>query len=209
VAGWTDDEALIVVGLFMALKGVLVGVIQPSLGNVVEHIRKGTLDFLLLKPVDAQFLLSTSKLDLARIVDVLAGLGLSAWALARTDATPGVRDLGLALLVLACALATLYALWIMVVSLAFYVVKIDNLSYLIVSTFDAARWPSSVFRGALAFVFTFVIPLALMTTYPALALLGRIRAVEVTTAVVVALAFLVLSRAVWLRSVRAYTGAGG
>jgi len=101
VAGWTADEALIVVGLFMALKGVLVGVIQPSLGNVVEHIRKGTLDFLLLKPVDAQFLLSTSKLDLARIVDVLAGLGLSAWALARTDATPGVRDLGLALLVLA------------------------------------------------------------------------------------------------------------
>ncbi len=209
VAGWTADEALIVVGLFLSLKGVLVGVIQPSLGNVVEHIRKGTLDFLLLKPVDAQFLLSTSKLDLARVVDVLAGFSLSAWALVRTGAEPGLRDLGLALLVLVCALAILYALWIMVVSLAFHVVKIDNLSYLIVSTFDAARWPSSVFRGALAFVFTFVIPLALMTTYPALALLGRIRALEVTTAVVVALAFLVLSRAVWLRSVRAYTGAGG
>ena len=209
VAGWTADESLIVVGLFMALKGVLVGVIQPSLGNVVEHIRKGTLYFLLLKPVDAQFLLSTSKLDLARVVYVIAGLAVSSWALARTGAAPGARDLGLALLVLACALAILYALWIMVVSLAFYVVKIDNLSYLIVSTFDAARWPSSVFRGALAFVFTFVIPLALMTTYPALALLGRIRAAEITTAVVVALAFLVLSRAVWLRSVRAYTGAGG
>jgi ABC-2 type transport system permease protein len=209
VAGWTAHEALIVVGLFMALKGVLVGVIQPSLSNVVEHIRKGTLDFLLLKPVDAQFLLSTSKLDLARVVDVLAGLSLSAWALLQTRANPDLTDLALAWLVLGCALAILYALWIMVVSLAFYVVKIDNLSYLIVSTFDAARWPASVFRGALAFVFTYVIPLALMTTYPALALLGRIRLVEVTTAVVVALAFLVLSRAVWLRSVRAYTGAGG
>lgn len=209
VAGWTAHEALIVVGFFMALKGVLVGVIQPSLSNVVEHIRKGTLDFLLLKPVDAQFLLSTSKLDLARVVDVLAGLTLSGWALSQTHAAPGLRELGLACLVLGCALAILYALWIMVVSLSFYVVKIDNLSYLIVSTFDAARWPSSVFRGALAFVFTFVIPLALMTTYPALALLGKIHLGEVATAVGVALFFLVLSRGVWLRSVKAYTGAGG
>ncbi|MFT3922773.1 MAG: ABC-2 family transporter protein [Myxococcales bacterium] len=209
VAGWTAHEALIVVGFFMALKGVLVGVIQPSLGNVVEHIRKGTLDFLLLKPVDAQFLLSTSKLELARVVDVAAGLSLTGWALAHTRGAPGLREFGLAGLVLLCALAILYALWILVVSLAFYVVKIDNLSYLIVSTFDAARWPSSVFRGVLAFVFTFVIPLALMTTYPALALLGRLHGREVGIAVGVALFFLVLSRGVWLRSIRAYTGAGG
>ncbi|HVZ37559.1 MAG TPA: ABC-2 family transporter protein, partial [Polyangiaceae bacterium] len=88
-------------------------------------------------------------------------------------------------------------------------VKIDNLSYLIVSTFDAARWPSSVFRGALAVLFTFVVPLALMTTYPALALLGRITAAQVGTSLAVALGFLYLSRRVWLRSVRSYTGAGG
>jgi ABC-2 type transport system permease protein len=209
VAGWSAYEALTVVGFFMALKGVLVGVIQPSLGNVVEHIRKGTLDFLLLKPADAQFLLSTSKLELARFVDVAAGLGLAGWALARTHAAPSPTDLALSGFILLCALAILYAMWIMVVSLAFYVVKIDNLSYLIVSTFDAARWPSSVFRGLLSFVFTFVIPLSLMTTYPALALLGRIHASEIATALGVAVGFLLLSRAVWLRSIRAYTGAGG
>jgi ABC-2 type transport system permease protein len=95
------------------------------------------------------------------------------------------------------------------VSLAFKVVKIDNLSYLIVSTFDAARWPSSVFRGALSFVFTFVVPLALMTTYPALALLGRLDLAQGGTSVAVAAAFLIGSRLVWLRSVRSYTGAGG
>ena len=31
-----------------------------------------------------------------------------------------------------------------------------------------------MFRGALRFVFTFVFPMALLTTYPALALLGRL-----------------------------------
>ena len=209
VAGWTAHEALVVVGFFLALKGVLVGVIQPSLGNVVEHIRKGTLDFLLIKPVDAQFLLSTSKLDLARGTDVLSGFALAGWALAQTDAHPGALDVALALGILLCALAILYAIWILVVSLAFHVVKIDNLSYLIVSTFDAARWPSSVFRGALAFVFTFIVPLALMTTYPALALLGRLTIKDVGVTLLVALVFLFASRRVWLRSVRSYTGAGG
>jgi ABC-2 type transport system permease protein len=209
VAGWRSEEALVVVGFFMALKGVLVGVIQPALGNVVEHIRKGTLDFLLLKPADAQFLLSTSKLDLARATDVISGLALSAWAVHHAGYLPSVGHVALTLLLLLSALVILYAIWILVVSLSFHVVKIDNLSYLIVSTFDAARWPSSVFRGVLAFIFTFVVPLGLMTTYPALALLGRIRALEVLTALGVAAAFLGVSRWVWLRSLRAYTGAGG
>jgi ABC-2 type transport system permease protein len=209
VAGWTAHEALLVAGFFIALKGVLQGVIQPSLTSVVEHIRKGTLDFLLLKPADAQFLLSTAKLDLAHVVDVMAGLGLVGWAYAQSGQRLSAGSVALAMLILVCAVAILYAIWILVVSLAFKVVKIDNLSYLIVSTFDAARWPSSVFRGALSIVFTFVIPLALMTTYPALALLDRLAPTQVLTSVLVAIGFLALSRAVWLRSVRSYTGAGG
>jgi ABC-2 type transport system permease protein len=209
VAGWSAHEALLVVGFFMALKGILMGAIQPSLGNVVEHIRKGTLDFLLLKPADAQFLLSTSKLDLARGTDVLSGFVLIGWALSRVGPLPAAHYMALALLVFACALLILYAMWILVVSLAFHVVKIDNLSHLIVSTFDAARWPSSVFRGALSVLFTFVVPLALMTTYPALALRGRITVTQVLTSLGVAAVFLLLSRHVWLRSVRSYTGAGG
>lgn len=209
VAGWSENEALVVAGFFMALKGVLQGAIQPALGNVVEHVRKGTLDFLLLKPVDAQFMLSTSKLDLARSIDVVVGFGLAAYATYAAGARPNVVQIALALLIVICAVAILYSIWILVVSLSFRVVKVDNLSHLITSVFDAARFPASVFRGALAFLFTFIVPLALMTTYPALALLGKLDAQHVSTALFVALAFLVVSRRVWLRSVRFYTGAGG
>lgn len=209
VAGWSAYEALLVSGFFIMLKGVLQGAIQPALTNVVEHIRKGTLDFLLLKPVDAQFLLSTSKLELSHGIDLLSGLGIVVWALAKLHLTPAPLHIALALVVVLCAVVILYAIWILVVSLAFRVVKIDNLSYLIVSTFDAARWPSSVFRGALSFVFTFIVPLALMTTYPALALLGRLTASQALTSLGVAAAFLLGSRWVWLQSVRSYTGAGG
>jgi ABC-2 type transport system permease protein len=208
VNGWNAYEMLVVVGFFSMHKGLLASVIQPSLNQAVEHIRKGTLDFLLLKPADAQFMLSTSKLELAHLTDVLAGVLMIAWALAHLPGvTPSVTDILFACLLFLCGLLILYALWIMVVSLAFRVVKVDNLSYLFVSLFEAARWPASIFRGALSLFFTFVIPLALMTTYPALAVLGRAELKHFLIAAAVACGLLLLSRYVWQRSIRSYTSA--
>ena len=52
--------------------------------------------------------------------------------------------------------------------------RLDNLMYLLGAIFDTARWPVQVFRGVWRFVFTFVIPVAVMTTFPAMALLGTL-----------------------------------
>jgi ABC-2 type transport system permease protein len=209
VAGWTWPEALLVVGWFTLLKGVLDGAVQPALANVVEHIRKGTLDFLLIKPVDAQFMVSTSRFELYRGSDVVGGVVLLGWALHRLHRAPSVGGVATALLLLVGAVVILYSIWILVVSLAFFVVKVDNLTYLFSSIYDAARWPSQIFRGVLAFVFTFVIPLALMTTYPALALLGRLSLARGVGAVLTAAVFAFVARRVWLFAVGRYTSAGG
>jgi ABC-2 type transport system permease protein len=209
VAGWSWAEALVVVAWFNVLKGVLNSVIQPSLTQVVEHIRKGTLDFVLIKPADAQFLVSTARFELMQLADSVAGLVILGYALTILEHLPSAVDVAATVLLLFCAMAILYAIWILVVSLAFVFVKVDNLSYLFLSIYDAARWPASVFRGGFALLFTFVLPLALMTTYPALAVLGRIEAVQVVTPIGVAAAFLVAARLVWLRAIRRYTSAGG
>jgi ABC-2 type transport system permease protein len=209
VAGWTWPEALIVVAWFTLLKGVLDGAIQPALINVVEHIRKGTLDFLLLKPVDAQFMVSTSRFEIWKGTDVVGGLALLVYALRTLGRWPSVFGALTAVMLLAGAVLILYSIWILVVSLAFYVVKVDNLSYLFGSIYDAARWPSSIFRGFLALVFTFVIPLALMTTYPALALLGKLAPARAIAALGGAVVFAWVARVVWTRAIGHYTSAGG
>jgi ABC-2 type transport system permease protein len=207
VAGWSFEEALVVIGWFTLVKGVLEGAVNPSLTIVVEHIRKGTLDFVLLKPADAQFLVSTARFMPWRAVDLLAGLAIFAVAFVRMGRAPSAAAVAAALLLLGCASLVLYSLWILVISAAFHVVKIDNLSYLFSSIFDAARWPVSVFRGVLRFVFTFVIPLALMTSYPALALLGKLDATLAAQALGGAVGFALLARVVWLRSIARYTSA--
>ena len=207
VAGWSFEEALLVVGWFTLLEAILEGAINPSLTAVVEHIRKGTLDFVLLKPADAQFLVSTARFEPWRSTNVITALVLWSFAFVRMGRLPSLPGSLAAVLLLLVATSVLYSLWILTVSVAFYVVKIDNLTNLFNSIFDAARWPVQVFRGLMRWVFTFIIPLALMTTYPAQAMLGRLPLTALAWSVVGAGAFAWLSRRIWLSSIAHYTSA--
>ena len=207
VAGWTFPEMLVVLGWFVALKGVLEGTLSPSLMQVVEHVRKGTLDFVLLKPVDAQLLVSLAKIEPGRVID-LAGAGfIFAYAFRHLGHGPAFAHILLAAALLCAAVLVLYSIAILVVSIAFIAVRVDNLLYLFQSVFDVARWPNSVFRGTLAMIFTYVLPLALMTTYPALALLGKLTLRTAAGALLGSVAFAGVARMIWISSIRRYTSA--
>jgi|CZKU01.1.fsa_nt_gi ABC-2 type transport system permease protein len=209
IAGWSFGEALMVTGWFTFLEGVLDGAINPSVADVVDHVRKGTLDFVLLKPADAQFLVSTTRLQPWRATNVLSAVAIFAWGFHLLGRAPTPGAVGLATLSMLAAVAVLYSLKTLAVSAAFYFVRVDNLTHLFDSVFDAARWPSNIFRGVVSVVFTFVIPLALMTTYPAEALLGSLPIRSLFGALGGAVVALTLSRAVWNRAIAHYTSAGG
>jgi ABC-2 type transport system permease protein len=87
------------------------------------------------------------------------------------------------------------------------VVRLDNLVYLFGAVFDFARWPVTVFKGFFRLFFTFVIPLGVMTTYPAQALLGTLSAQTAVASIGGSLLFSLLARAVWTRALGRYTSA--
>jgi ABC-2 type transport system permease protein len=209
IPGWSFGEALVVMGWFTFLQGVLEGAINPSLATVVDHVRKGTLDFVLLKPADAQFLVSTARFQPWRSVNVLTAVAIFGWAFHLLGRPPSADAIALAGVAMLAAVAVLYSLWMLAVSAAFYFVRIDNLSQLLNAVFDAARWPVSVFGKGVRFVLTFVVPLALMTTYPAEALLGRLSGLTLLASIAGAAAALAVTRLVWRTSLARYTSAGG
>ncbi len=205
--GWDFPSALIVIGWFTSLRGLLEGAINPALIEVVDRIRTGEFDFVLLKPADTQFLVSTARFEPWKLVDVCGGVGLVVYALIRLHHMPSPADILLALAMLMTAAMVLYSLWILVLATAFWVVRVDNLTFLFTSVFDAARWPVQVFRGAWRFLFTFVIPLAMMTTYPAMAILGSLDARTALYSFAGALAFSLLARLLWRSAIGHYTSA--
>ncbi len=207
IGGWTYESALVVVGWFTLLKGLLDGAVNPSLTAVVDQIRTGTLDFVLIKPADAQFLVSTARFEPWKIIDVVAALGIEAWAFIALGRWPAPSGVLLAFGLLAVAVVVLYSVWILVIAAAFWVVRLDNLAYLFNSLFDFARWPVTIFRGIYRLVFTFVIPLAVMTTYPAQALLGTLTRATTASSLLGSLVFIVAARLVWTRAISHYTSA--
>lgn len=207
VAGWDFPSALVVIGWFIILRAVLEGAITPSLVETVERIRTGSFDYVLLKPADPQFLVSTSRLSPWRIVDLLGGIALVIYAFAELGRAPAVVDVAAGLLLLISGAAVMYSLWIMAAAASFWVVRLDNLTYLLGAVFDTARWPVHVFRGAWRVVFTFVLPLALMTTYPAMAILGTLDLATGLGCLGGALVLLAISRGLWRIAIRSYTSA--
>jgi ABC-2 type transport system permease protein len=207
VAGWDFPSALVVIAWFTVLRGLLDGAINPSLIGVVEKIRTGEFDYLLLKPADAQFLVSTARYEPWKVIDILGGIGLAVVAFAMMGRVPAPGDVALCALLLLAGALVLYSLWILIISASFWVIRLDNLVYLFMAVFDAARWPIAVFRGFWRVLFTLIIPLALMTTFPAMAVLGTLQARTALFGLGGAILFAAIARVLWRRAIGSYTSA--
>jgi ABC-2 type transport system permease protein len=207
VAGWSFAEALVVVGVFTLLQALMEGAMNPSFASVVEHVRKGTMDHVLMKPVDAQFLVSTARLHPWRAVNLLTATAMFVVAFRELGRAPSLAEVGAAVLLLAAAVVILHALSTLAMCTVFYAVRTDNLTDVFSAVFDAARWPASVFRGAARVVLTFVVPLGLMTTVPAQALLGALDGRTAAIALGEAALLAALARVAWGRALRRYTSA--
>ncbi|HEU5013450.1 MAG TPA: ABC-2 family transporter protein [Roseiflexaceae bacterium] len=206
IGGWSYREATVVVGLFTLVQGFIGCFLQPNLNKIAETVRLGTMDFTLLKPIDAQFYVSTRNVNVFRLVDVCVGLIVITWAV---SGLPGVTLFGLvvgALLVMA-ALTMVYAVWFMLATTAFWFVKVENATELFLGLFRAGQFPVTALPGWVRFFFTFVIPVAFITTVPAEAIVGRLVPTNVLVALVVAAVLLLLSRWFWFFAIRNYTSA--
>ncbi len=206
VLGWTAPELTLVTGLFFFVQALLTGVVEPNLGEVVEAVRSGSFDFLLLKPVDPQLLASVRRIAPARIWDLLAATGLVGWSLSRLP-PPAPLDVLAAAVTLLSGLSALYGVWLLAICASFWFVRVDNLRYLLWAVSDAGRWPLSVFGPAVRTALVLVVPIGVATTFPALALRGEWTAPLVAGAVGVGAAFALGSRWVWTRALASYTSA--
>lgn len=207
VAGWDFPSALVVIAYFTGVKAVLEGIVSPSFVDLVERIRSGSFDYVLLKPVDAQVVMSASRFEPWQVFDLLFALGIIVYAFVERGAPPAPGDVGLGILMFFAGVLAMYSLWIACASLSFWVVRLDNLTFLLSSIYDTARWPVQVFPALWRAVFTFVVPVALMTTYPAMALLGRLELRSVLAVIGGAVVMLAIARAVWTAAIRNYTSA--
>ena len=212
LGGWSWSGALVVLGLYTLLDGFTTCVLQPNLSRIVNHVQTGTLDYVLLKPIDSQFWLSARTVSPWGLPGILAGFGLIVWALLNRgpgapSGLPAAGPVLLSLALLLAALVILYSLWFVLAALSIWFVKVWNATEVLRYTLVAGRYPVSAYPPALRLLFTFVLPVAFLTTVPAEALLGRGSAIWALGSLLAAGLCLAGSRLLWRHAQRFYTSA--
>ncbi|WP_214110733.1 ABC transporter permease [Acrocarpospora catenulata] len=207
ILDWTFPEALTVLGMFFLMNGLRQFLVSPNLRQMAEHIRLGTLDYLLLKPASPQFLVSLRRFNPVLWPDLVLGLATAVTGAILYNGPPGVALLLLFAVTLIAAVLIVYALGLTLLSLLVWTVQADGLDDLITAVFEVGRFPVDFYGGFVARLFTFVLPVALLTTLPALALLSRLSLAGAGIAMAVAVIGLVLSSLLWRIALRSYAGA--
>lgn len=203
--GWTWEEALVVLGVFTLLQGFSTTFLAPNLNQIVKQVQQGTLDFVLLKPISSQFWLSTRTVSPWGIPDLIFGFVLIGYAGNRLGIPASAYALSSVPLLF--GFLSLYSLWFMLGATSIWFVKIYNVTEVLRGLVEAGRYPMAAYPIAYRFFFTFVIPVAFLTTVPAETLLRRVEPSWILGSGLLAIFLLFVSRAFWRFALRFYTSA--
>ncbi len=207
LGGWQPAELLALVGVYQIVGGLINTVINPSMQRFMEDVRKGTLDFALTKPEDAQLLVSVRVFHIWRSTEIAIGLAVLLVALVRLGERVGAAQALLFGAALLCGTAIVYSFWLILATFSFWFVKVENILVIFRSMYQAGRWPVGIYPQWLRVTLTFIVPVAFAVTVPAEGLVGRLDLRALLQAVGLAAGLLLLSRLFWRVGLRAYSGA--
>jgi ABC-2 type transport system permease protein len=172
IAGWSQYEFFVFIATTILVNSLVEGLFMANAEELSELTRTGGLDFALLKPIDAQFLLSLQKIYWSALGKLILALGLLAYSLPRID---GLRITPLQ--------AVLYPLYIVLGTLILYSVMIALAATSIwlgrnQSLYDFwfyltnfSRYPMEIYDGPyglpLRHIFTFIVPILVVINVPA------------------------------------------
>ncbi|HEY9824589.1 MAG TPA: ABC transporter permease [Stenomitos sp.] len=203
--GWSWQEALIVLGIFTLLQGLSATFLVPNLNRIVKQVQEGTLDFVLLKPISSQFWLSTYTLSPWGLPDLVFGLVVIGYAGSQLGLGP--LDYAWSIIPLGFGFISLYSLWFMLGATSIWFVKIYNVTEVLRGLVEAGRYPIVAYPATYRFFFTFVVPIAFLTTVPAQAMLHRAEWSWLAGSGVLAIVLLACTHYFWQFALRFYTSA--
>ena len=207
LGGWNFDQALIIQGIYTILNGITNTWFNPNLTEIVKHIREGTLDFVLLKPIDSQFYISLKKINPSGILEIILGILLLIYCIKINEISINIIFLILCLITIGCSICILYSLWFFISTTTIWFVKTWNATEVLRSFLYIGRFPLNSFSFSLRMFFSIFIPIAFITTIPSEVFLSLAQIWKIILEIVIALIFLFSSRRFWLFALKYYSSA--
>jgi ABC-2 type transport system permease protein len=215
--GWGKYEFFLFFATGLLINSAVQALFMTNVDDLSELIRTGTLDFVLLKPMDTQFLVSLRRIEWSSLSNTFLGLALLGYALVRQDYVPGVVQIVLYPLYVVCGVAIYYSLMIALGATCVWMGRNLTLFDFWFYITNFSRYPREIYQGEfgtpLRRFFTFIIPVLVVINVPARLLIRPISPQTMEDwllpafAIVATLASLAGSRWVFQRALESYRSA--
>lgn len=206
VAGWSRGDAFILAATVFLMSAFALALFM-SVQEIPEHVRKGTLDFVITKPIDTQFWISTRKFNFDQVGTIIAGLTMIVLGVRSSGLHPDVMQWGAYSILVLASLVIFYSFVLILMTTGIWLVRVDNLWVLGESLTQISRYPIDIYGSGLKRLFIFVLPLGFIATVPASQLKHEVQPQMVLLGLGWALGFFLLARWFWRFALRHYTSA--
>jgi ABC-2 type transport system permease protein len=170
IGGWDKWQMIALLGTNHLINQVFEGLFFDNCMRLTDQIRKGELDFVLVKPMSPQFLVSFRYSDYASFANALLGFGIVSYAISHMSASEGWAGVAWFLLFSINGVAILYALVFTLSTLTFWIGRANNLFEFYWQLGQFSRYPAEIYRWLLRMALLTVLPMLVVTNYPAAAL---------------------------------------
>ncbi len=205
IAGWTFNETILLVGVYTLIDGLMMACLVSSMPSLEHDIREGTLDTILLKPINSQLYYLLHSVDFTQLLNSILGLIVIIYA---------VRNLYFSLFQIVCFIISClfgcvlyYSLWFLWTISTFWFPTNFGRSDLFLSMIQISRYPSSIYKGVGQILFNFILPFGMIAA-PAAIVLLRKNFMILLIQLIVVIIFIALDVIFWKLGIRKYDGAG-
>jgi ABC-2 type transport system permease protein len=208
VGTWTVWQVVLLTGTSNFIQEIYQAFFLVNCTNLSELIRTGKMDFLLLLPVNTRFIVSLRQVDLGAFVNALFAVAVMLYAAGKLNLHPTLAQLGGFSALCVVGILIHYSLMFMLAAISFWTVRAQGIVYGYYNLFNIARMPDEAFRGAFKAVFTFALPVLLVSNVPVRVLADKVTSPGALLALLgLGVVWALISEWFWRISVSRYTSA--
>jgi ABC-2 type transport system permease protein len=172
IAEWSEPQYLFFVGCYFAMNGLLETLFLENCNEFAELVRKGDLDFLLLRPIDEQFLITCRRVDWSTAPNVLMGVAVMVLSLVNLDWAFDPTRVAVFLLVFGCGVLLAYSFMVLLTATGVWLVRNQSMMELWWLFSSLTRYPREIYLRVswaepIGLFFTFIVPFLLVVNVPA------------------------------------------
>ncbi len=208
VGTWTAWQVVLLTGASNFIQQIYQAFFLVNCTNLSELVRTGKMDFLLLLPVNTRFVVSTRQVDLSSFANAAFAACVMAFAAHKLRLHPTALQLAGFGALCVVGLLVHYSLMFMLASICFWTVRAQGIVWGYYNLFNIARMPDEAFRGVFKAVFTFALPVLLVSNVPVRVLANKLASPAMwLTLLGLGLVWAIISEWFWRQSLRRYTSA--